>query len=481
MTSTSGYTFGGYTGQVWQATYAALGYYLGQITSPAALASPATTVSISKTMLSTLLNAVDAINAYSIGRAWQAEASNLLAVSVLPLSGVDPLSATYFNARLAAYQTAAPALTAIAPQPPFPTGSALSSGVPAIPYSGLLEFYEAFAYETPPLGLTSATFAADAAACANAFDVVFNAIAVSQGSMPTQLRDVAFRQYLCAQEAAYFINSFGSGPVAFDVGFTNAWNQIVTLTAMVADAAVLNGNPSNQANQQSVAMRYALLTIANQIATLLLVLGTPPTAQIQQTVLLNGETLMDVAARALGNFELWTQIATLNGLQPPYTAAQESPGVAAWGSTLILPSPGVSSSAAGIPPSYNDNFLGTDLYVGPINGSMPAWTGDFQTITGISNLAWALGRRLQTPLGSLIYHGAYGSRIPAEIGAISDASSAAQINAFGKSALLSDPRVRSVPSAIANLLSGTSIQFTANVQPIGNGQQNASVNEVIGT
>ena len=260
---------------------------------------------------------------------------------------------------------------------------------------------------------------------------------------------------------------------------SSAIRRTEKLPAMTAAASVLNGNPSTQANQQYAAIRYALLSMAQQISAFLLTLGIPSIAQIQQTTVRNGETLMDIAARALGNFELWTQIATINGLVPPYISSGGGAGIAAWGSSLLLPGPGVSGAAGGQVPSYNENFLGTDLYVGPINGSMPAWTGDFQTITGIDNLSWALGRRLQTPQGRLIYHGTYGSRIPGEVGKVQDSASAGHINAFGKSALQSDPRVLSVPVLSTSLVSGLMIQFRASVQPIGGGQQTANVNEVI--
>ena len=126
------------------------------------------------------------------------------------------------------------------------------------------------------------------------------------------------------------------------------------------------------------------------------------------------------------------------------------------------------------------NFLGIDIYIGPINGPMPAWTGDFQTIAGYANLSWALGRRIQTTQGTLIYSPTYGSRIPPEVGAVQTAQTAGHVTAFGVSALQADPRVASVPNATTQIVSGGLVSFSANVQP--NGFQNAlvSVNAVLG-
>ena len=225
-------------------------------------------------------------------------------------------------------------------------------------------------------------------------------------------------------------------------------------------------------------VRYAMLTIAQQLAQYLLVLRQPQ-GRVNLTTVYVNETLMDVAARALGDFEAWSQIAALNGLVPPYVGPVSQPGIVGWGQQVVLPTPGASGAALGPLPSYNANFLGTDLYLGPIIGSMPNWTGDFETVTGYSNLSYALGRRLQTPLGSLIYHPTYGCRIPSQIGVVQDNATLGQIAAFGKSALLSDPRVQTVLSAVATLVANSTVAFSGTVQPGGFTNTAVGVDEVI--
>lgn len=223
-----------------------------------------------------------------------------------------------------------------------------------------------------------------------------------------------------------------------------------------------------------------MLTIAQQLALFLLVLRQPTASNINLARVQQNDNLMDVAARALGDFEQWQNIAATNNLRPPYTAAAKDAGVAPYGSDLVMPTTGAQVSPVGQPPSYLTNFLGVDLYLGPINQIMLPWRGDFQSIAGYSNLAQALGRRLQTALKSLLYHTDYGSLLPSEAGTVQSQIEAGRIAAFGKSALLADPRVASVISATAQILPNGQVSFQGVVQPRGFGAQSVAVNEVIG-
>jgi phage baseplate assembly protein W len=244
-------------------------------------------------------------------------------------------------------------------------------------------------------------------------------------------------------------------------------------------AAIINGAPFSFSNQQDMVLKNVMLETMFEIDTLLLILRQPNTHQIRLATVRNNESLMDIAARTLGNFELWTDIVTLNGLIPPYVGPDPLPGIAGWGTKILLPTPGTALAPVGTLPSYNINFLGVDLYIGPINGPMPPWNGDFQVITGYPNLAWALGRRLQTVIGALIYHTNYGSRIPPEVGAIQTLASAQNINAYGQSAINSDPRVLSCISSTATIGELGFVIFQAAVQPRGFANAPVAVNEVL--
>lgn len=474
-------TFIGYSGLIWRTIYNAVADYMNNSISPAALArDPALALSISQTMLRSIYNAVDAINAFDYGVAWQAMDQVFLYVNTLPLAGLDVPTATFFVNRTVGYNAAYPALQAIVPQGPFDTpANTLEKGIPIIPDVNLLEFYQGFAYETQPAGLTNVNFAAQAQACADAMQNITNALIVFQGLYPTQAVSLMQQQTSIAQVVASTIAGLQSGTVASNIGVTQAWNQIVALPSFTMTGSTLSTAPYSKSAQQSAVIRYALLNLAKQICVFLLSLQRPSTQQISTAIIRIGDTLMDIAARELGNFDRWIEIATLNNLQPPWIGPLTTETIAGWGTKLIMPGPGTTAAAGGQKISYSQDFLGTDLYIGPINGSMPAWNGDFQTITGINNLSWALGRRLQTAMGTLIYHRTYGSRIPAEIGQVQDSQTASHIKAYGTSALMSDPRVQAVLSATIGIPAHNQISFQGVVKPIGDQTARANANEVI--
>ena len=466
--------FSGYSGVVWQSVYADLVYYFTWLQS-----NPSTVIPISEAMLATLMNANDAICANAMARAWTYEAGTLTAMQAMPLTGMTANDSLILSNRTTAYINASAAMTALVPsEASFLSPSAgIAANTAGIPYCGLLEFYESFGYETPPLGLTSVNFLTTAQTIPAAFTDVANAIRVHQGAYLTQIYDAANRQSAVANAANYLIGSFTSGNLAY--GTTAAWNQIVTLPSMTMDSDVINCAPVSAQCQQEAVIRYTLLTLAAQIASFLTTAAIPSTGQVNTVTLNVGQTLVDVAAQALGDYTQWPLIASLNNLSPPYVGAVAAPGIAAWGQQLVLPSPNTSSAANGSVISYTNNVLGTDLFFGPINGDMPTWNGDFETITGYQNLSMALGRRLQTTLGSLLYHSDYGSRIPPEVGMVQDTATAGHIAAYGQSAILSDPRVQAVLNSTATLVPGSGVQFSATAQPIGIGSTPTSVNQVI--
>jgi hypothetical protein len=492
--------YAGYVGQVWRTAYASLTWLSGIMAaadnSPSVVANPALIV------YQTLRNAVDAVSAYSMSNAWLAEIKALQGIQVLPLT-LDAGTAAFFNARIATYVAAQAALAALLPAA-NPAGAAvkLAMNSPAIADMGLLGFYVAFNYEAPPSPITTPVdFTAAGQAAATAWGTVATAISVLQGATITQAYDTAIRQFNVAQTAVNTVTSFvnpvtdvddqilleggeitvdGDGDPITDGGdYTGLWNPVMVLPAIVMDGSLTCSAPFSVVNQQSGVIRYALITMLNQLAFLLLSLRQPAIGVVNLGALLNNDTLMDFAARETGNFENWTGIATENVLQPPWTG----PGGAAYGSQLYIPVPGSAPPTAGVPqPTYAANVLGTDIYIGPINGEMPPWNGDFQLTTGYANLAISLGRRLQTTLGTLIYHSDFGSRIPPEVGNVQDDATAGHIASYGLSALMSDPRVLSVLSATATIVQPSGlgeVAFNGVVQPIGQGALGVSVNQVI--
>lgn len=469
--------FVGYTGTVWGKCLASLNYLAAKLATTTNLQDTAT---LASACLTTLLNGLDAINAYRISAALAQEYTNLQSIQALPIT-IDATSLLVLNNRTSAMGAAASALAARVPAIGsfLSVASVLPSGAPAIPATDLLGFFKAFSYETPPAGLTVATLAAQGQAIVTAFNTIATQISVLQGRRLTLAYDTATRMALVAQAPVNMLTNFTSGPLASSINTTLFWNQLITQPAFLTDANLLTSAPYSLLSQQSCVIRYSLISMAQQIALFLLILRNPNASQVNLATVNNGDSLMDIAARSMGDFEEWTNIATLNSLSPPWISSTAASGVAAWGSQILIPTPGSAVSPSGSRPSYTNNFLGIDLYLGPINQPMLPWNGDFQVVAGYSNLSVALGRRLQTTLGTLIYHGEYGSKIPPEVGSIQTQDTTGYITAFGEAALMSDPRVKSILQAATVLQPNFAVAFTGSVQPGGAGGSPVAFNEVI--
>jgi hypothetical protein len=270
--------------------------------------------------------------------------------------------------------------------------------------------------------------------------------------------------------------------LATNVDLSVAWNTLVAAPTISRAASITYSDPTSMAAQSLAVARYVTLTALQQLNVLLTTLRSQTnTAQPLLAKVRMNDNLMDIANRELGNFEAWRNIATLNGLVPPYIANTRSPGVAIPGDQLYLPAPnGPAVTQVGTPPSYLNNYLGVDLYLGPLNAPMIPWTGDFQVIAGYQNLAFSLGRRMQTSLDSLIYHPDFGSRIPPEVGSITDQSISGVLSAYTVSCLQSDPRVAQITKVDVQIQADTGFEITSTVLPNGLGQSEVTVNEVFG-
>lgn len=466
--------FFGYPGQVWATCWQALSWLssiLNSTTDPIQVQQP--TVSV----FATLMNALSALDAWETGAMLSAESTNMTAIQALPLT-LDPTTLAFFNARVASITIAATGVVALPPPVnPFNVVPLLQSGQPAVPNSGFLEWCMQFSVEPPPVGMTPDNMTLFAAAEADAWLNVTNAIGVLQGANPTGAYDTAARQYRCSASIATTLAQLQSG--TFNLQDTaQLWNGTVVLPTLLLDSSSLASSPASVSSQQIGVMRYVFVSQLEQLSLLLLSLRTKSVDQPSTATLRNTESLMDLAARTTGNLEDWAGIAAINQLLPPYPGPTNQQ-VALTGRALFLAGDGLANNS-GPAPTYAANVLGTDWDFGPINKPQPAWLGDISLITGYLNYSRALGRRLQTPLGTLIYHTDFGSRIPPEVGAIQSEDEASRLNQYGRSAIVQDPRTGSIQSSEATTQPGFLATFAATVIPIGPGAQPVTVNEVIG-
>lgn len=462
----------GYPQIVWNAIRSALVYGLANMS----VTNPQSTKSLTQAIAATLDNGSSAFSAYLFFAGTQTNYSALAQAASLAIT-LDSATEAFFQNRVAAMQAAVLGAQALQVNPLL-TAPALSSGKPSIPYPGYLEFLLNFAYETPPDGLTVSNFIAQAQACADAWTTVATAMQ-TQGVTFTGTSLNAVQQM--GRAAQVTATAVANVVLAGGADMTTVWNTLVAAPAISRAASNTYSDPTSM-NAQSIAIaRYITLTTLQQLNVLLTTLRTQSTTQVRLAKVRMNDNLMDMANRELGSFEQWRNIATLNGLIPPYISNTKSPGVAVPGDQLFLPTPnGGPVPQATTPPSYVNNYLGVDLYLGPINQQMLPWTGDFQVISGYQNLAFSLGRRLQTALDSLIYHPDFGSRIPPEVGSINDQSIAGVLEAYTTSCLTSDPRVAKVTSINVQIQQNTGFQITATVLPNGLGQSEVTVNEVFG-
>lgn len=478
-------TFYGYPGRVWAVCFAAL---QDLATALGTAADPVDTLPMANAVVATLFNGLNAINANRIAYNWTSELAVLQAIQILPITAPPP-DLVYINNRILAMQLAVPVVTALVPQPNLSTvASSLAQGNPAIPDCGLLEFLMAFNYEAFPVGLTSQNIMLFAQAYSQAWTDLAAAVAALQGGSLTYLYDQPVRFANEINAVAEMLGEFPAG-LSTSISPSVLWNQMLALPSLLLHTQLLTGAPNNIQYQQEQLLRFLILFAIQQVENLILNISRPVAAVVQQATVLAGDSLMDIAARYLGDYRRWFNVAEFNFLVPPFIGPRELAGIATWGSKILLPVSGANPATlqeqsrhrvSGLgSAAYLFNFLGVDIYFGPINGDFPTWGGEFQLIAGYDNLRWALGRRVQTTLGTLIYHPDYGCLIPPEVGNVQTNDTASHTTAFGKAALQADPRVQSVLNAITLLGRNFSLNFAAEVQPGGFGSTPVQVNEVI--
>ncbi len=256
------------------------------------------------------------------------------------------------------------------------------------------------------------------------------------------------------------------------------WNRLIVLPQTLKAASLFINDPTSEYAQKLAIIRYNIIQQLTNLNQLLLTIKAQTPSKIATAVVPNGKTLMDISAQKLGDYSRWQEIAALNNLEPPYIGTGQnlvSPGQQIFLPTTTNPVVSISPQT----PNYLINYLGVDMYLGPMGQDMLSWTGDFQTIGGYANLSMSLGRRLQTTLGSLIYHTSYGSRIPPEVGNIQSTSTAGHIGAYAERAILADPRVYKVINSTVTVQSNGFIGYTGTAIPNGQTNSGITLNEVL--
>lgn len=455
-----------YPPTIWKAIKLALSYAQSNMDP----ANPQGSVAIAQATAQTLRNGVSALNGYQFYSSIQTSYANLAAIQALPVVLTSPVESALTNQIVTLQSAAAPVAAGMLLVYTLINAGKIAQGIPLVPDPQLIEWMMNFRYAPMPVGLTTSNFAAAAASFANAWQTLAQnlqtqAVAYTGAS----LAEVQLT-YEAAAIAAYEVAQITLSP---NVDILAAWNLLVILPTMTRVASLTSNDPTNVNSQLYAVQRYVALTLLQQFNNLLVSFNnnTQP-EQIKLVAVRQGDNLMDIAARELGDYTQWSAIATANSLLPPYISTTAGPNVAIVGQLLFLPNGNASTNLVLPAPSYEAFFLGTDIYYGPLGFDMNPWNGDLPIISGYQNLALSLGRRLQTTLGTLIYHNKFGSRIPPEVGSITTSRTPSQISAYATSSLLSDPRVSSVQNVVvsSNLALGL-ITVACDVIPKGPGAQ----------
>lgn len=469
----------GYPAVAWSSVLALISYLSGQVTTD----DVETAQTLLETSRQSLVNTRESLNAFLFGSAMSRAYAGLTGVTELALN-LPASVLTFLSARLTAIQAAELGSVGL-PQAPLGIQGTIPFGQPAVPAPLYLEFLLGFRAEVPPAGLTGANFAAQAGLAAAAWSTALTALLGSGQAFTNDIldqvesmRDAAL---LTAQEVANV--SLGT------TDLVQAWNQLVVVPCLARVAGTLMSDPTSSAAQDTAVARYLVL----QAITTLSISGTnlrsAPPVQVRLVTVRRGDTLMRIAARELGDFERFQEIASLNSLVPPYIGNTAQTGVALPGQQIYVPTTqggasGPVQSNAYQAPSYERAYLGVDIFYGPLDQDMQAWTGDLQTISGYDNLGFSLGRRIRTPVGALLFHQEFGSRVPGEIGNILTLSNgtATYLGAYATSCFLSDPRVAAVSSLTVSVQTEKyGFGITADITPNGANTPATSVDEVFGS
>lgn len=344
----------------------------------------------------------------------------------------------------------------------------IMQGATAFPSPGFLAYVMTFNREAPPSGLTVNNFSTVLAQQSADWTTYAQALKTAYPTGQGGAIDAFNRQAAISLQASTGLTQFTGFSTTLPL--QGVWNTMAVWPAIATTGSLISNGPASPTGQSYNILRTLLNTAIQTLDTLLAAFAEQGYQNVRVILARQNDSLPNIAARELGNYTRWQEIAVLNAIPPPYTVSA--------GQQLFMPP---STNANGtVPPNYLTNYLGVDLYYGPLNQPMLPWTGDFTTISGYANLEISLARTVLTTQGTLIYHPTYGSRVPPEVGNIQTANTAAHIGAFANSAILGDPRVNKILTWTITMQPNSEIAYTADVLPNGLGSTSTRLNLVLG-
>ncbi len=181
--------------------------------------------------------------------------------------------------------------------------------------------------------------------------------------------------------------------------------------------------------------------------------AAPPARSVAQAIILQGETIRDVAMRVLGDESRWKELVIINDLLPPYVTPTGGPGLLRGGDRILVPSSSPAPAASVAPRTGTgrradlaERLYGTDLKLVDPARSAGAVTDlgastfdgdgtrasehiaqeiditrevrggqavfDFAVVRGVPNLVQSLYIKASTLPGELRLHPSFGFALP---------------------------------------------------------------------
>ncbi len=389
----------------------------------------------------------------------------------LPISTQDE---NYLATRSSGLDTAVVYLSNSLRMQPLPISN-LVGGNPLIGDPGFETYMAQLNAETPPTNVLVNTDVYSVSQDeTNGWGRIRAALLSSGVPYPSNLADtLSYLQNIQQQTTTYGLNYAPN--LSSNLPVSALWNYAICVWVYQDLSAIYSNVPNNSVIQAVQLLRYTLKQVELQCAEVLAAYRNQSQVTTTSSTLLQSDSLMDLANRALGDYSQWAAIATTNQLLPPYTNPVPAPNIASPGTQLFMPGSAQTNNLG----NYLLNFLGVDINWGTPLQPMPSWTGDFETVVGYTNLRWALGRRVLTSLQSLIYHPDYGSYLTYYMGKPLTNTNLQVILSYLSIALNNDPRVAKVLSLNPALTSANTLTVEASVQPLGIGVIPTKINFVM--
>lgn len=162
-----------------------------------------------------------------------------------------------------------------------------------------------------------------------------------------------------------------------------------------------------------------------------------------------GDSLQKIALRELGDASRWPELISYNELVPPFItddAAEAGPGVLLSGQPILVP----SAAALTTGPTKQEDVFGTDVALDEAGGMVTDGV-DFVMVRGNANLIQALGGRIRTPRGALMFHPVYGCDVRRFIGTVNGPTKGLLTAQLVRGTVQQDPRVTRAQSSRATV------------------------------